>query len=210
MQYNVGGQKVAHIVFLEAFMQQRALLWGIGLIAVLVIIVGTLFLLNKPALHGAVIEPPIQAAEINLTDFNEKSFTLSSLRGKVVILYFGYTNCPDECPLTMAHLKLAVDILGDQAKAVQVVMITTDPVRDTNEAMKAFLYKFNPDFIGLVGTTDALANVWRDYGVTVENGGETHSNFIYLIDRAGNFRETFLPDSLPADISADLHLLIGE
>ncbi len=191
-------------------MQQKALVWGIGFIAILAIIVGALFIINKPSLHGAVIDPPIPAAEIKLTDSNGNAFTLSSFRGKVVILYFGYTNCPDECPLTMAHLKLAMDILGDKSKDAQVVMISTDPSRDSTEAMKSFLGKFNNDFIGLVGTTEELTIVWKNYGVTVEDGGETHSYFIYVIDRSGNFRETFLPDSLPADMASDIHLLLGE
>jgi protein SCO1/2 len=191
-------------------MQQKVLLWGVGLVAVLALIAGVLFFTSKPSFHGAVIDPPIQAAEIKSTDFNGKPFTLSALRGKVVILYFGYTNCPDECPLTMAHLKLAMDILGDQSKDVQVIMVSTDPARDTGQAMKTFLGKFDPGFIGLVGTADELSKAWKDYGVTVEDGGETHSYFIYIIDRNGNFRETFLPDSLPADIAADAKLLLGE
>ncbi len=191
-------------------MQQKVLLWGVALIAVLGLIIGILFFTAKPSFHGAVIDPPIPAAEIKLMDSNGKLFTLSDLRGKVVILYFGYTNCPDECPLTMAHLKLAMDILGNKSKDVQVVMISTDPTRDTPDAMKTFLGKFNQGFVGLVGTSDELVKVWKDYGVTVENGGETHSNFIYMIDRAVNFRETFLPDSLPADIAADTNLLLSE
>jgi protein SCO1/2 len=76
--------------------------------------------------------------------------------------------------------------------------------------MKDFLGKFDPGFVGLVGTPDELMKVWKDYGVTVEDGGETHSFFIYMIDKRGNFRETFLPDSLPADIAADTRLLLGE
>jgi protein SCO1/2 len=191
-------------------MQQKVLLWGVALIAVLALIIGMLYFTTKPSFHGAVIDPPIPAAEIKLMDSNGKLFTLSDLRGKVVILYFGYTNCPDECPLTMAHLKLAMDILGNKSKNVQVVMISTDPARDTANAMKTFLGKFNQDFIGLVGTSDELVKVWKDYGVTVENAGETHSYYIYIIDRAGNFRETFLPDSLPADIAADTNLLLSE
>jgi protein SCO1/2 len=109
----------------------------------------------------------------------------------------------------MAHLKLAADRVGSQIKALRVVMISTDPKRDTAEAMKDFLGKFSSDFIGLVGTPDELGKVWRDYGVTVEDGGETHSYFIYVIDPAGNFRETFLPDSDPADMAADVRLLAG-
>ena len=191
-------------------MQHKILWWGIVLIGVLAIISGFMFFSIRPSFHGAVINPTIPAAEIKLPDSNGAPFTLSNLRGKVVILYFGYTNCPDECPLTMAHLKLAMDMLGDKSKDVQVVMISTDPARDTAEAMKDFLGKFDPSFVGLVGTPDELTKVWKDYGVTVEDSGETHSFFIYMIDQGGNFRETFLPDSLPADIAADTRLLLSE
>ncbi len=191
-------------------MQQKVLWWGVILIAALAIAAGVAYFTIKPSFHGAVIDPPIPAAEIKLTDSQGMPFALSGLRGKVVLLYFGYTNCPDECPLTMAHLKLATDILGSQSKDVQVVMISTDPVRDTKGAMNAFLAKFDQAFIGLVGTQNELAPIWKDYGVTVEDGGETHSYFIYVIDREGKFRETFLPDSLPADIAADARILLGE
>jgi protein SCO1 len=190
--------------------QHKILWWGVVLIGVLAIISGFMFFSIRPSFHGAVINPPIPAAEIKLPDSNGAPFTLSNLRGKVVILYFGYTNCPDECPLTMAHIKLAMDMLGDKSRDVQVVMISTDPTRDTAEAMKDFLGKFDPSFVGLVGTPDELTKVWKDYGVTVEDGGETHSFFIYMIDQGGNFRETFLPDSLPADIAADTRLLLSE
>ena len=191
-------------------MQQKALWVGIASIGAVALVAAILSFRMKPSLHGAVIDPPAAAAEINLRDFNGQEFSLRALRGKVVIVYFGYTNCPDECPLTMAHLKQATDSLDAQSKAVQVVMISTDPKRDTPQAMKDFLGKFNPDFVGLVGPPEQLTQVWRDYGVTVEDGGQTHSFFVYVIDRAGNFRETFLPDSSPADMAADLHLLATE
>ncbi len=191
-------------------MEKKAL-W-VGIISVAVVALGTAFLLitKKPSLHGATIDPPMPAADIQLSDFNGQDFRLSSLRGKVAALYFGYTNCPDECPLTMAHLKLAVDQLGSNAQDVRVVMITTDPKRDTPAVLKAWLGKFSPAFSGLTGTPDQLAQVWKDYGVTVEDSGATHSFFIYIIDRRGNWRETFLPDSQPSDIAADLQLLLNE
>ena len=190
---------------------QKNVLWvGIGSILAVALGAAAWMITVKPSLHGAVIDPPLAAAEIRLQDTSGRSFTLSSLRGKVVILYFGYTNCPDECPLTLAHLKLATDRLGAQARDVRVIMITTDPKRDTPQALQSFMTKFSPDFIGLAGTPDQLAQVWRDYGVTVEDNGETHSFFVYMIDRAGNFRETFLPDSPPADIAADVQMLLAE
>jgi len=169
---------------------------------------GFLYFTRTPSLHGAVINPPIEAQDFQLTDFNGAPFALS--RGQPVVLYFGYTNCPDECPLTMAHLKLALDMLGNQSSAVQVLMITTDPARDTPEALHAFLGKFSPEFVGLLGTPEELGKVWQAYGVAVESGGATHSNYIYVLDRAGRLRETFLPDSLAADEAADLRLLLNE
>lgn len=190
---------------------QKRLLWvGIASTAAVALVAAAWYVTVKPSLHGAVIDPPLPAAEIHLQDYNGRDFTLSNLRGKAVILYFGYTNCPAECPLTMAHLKLAADRLGTETQDLRIIMITTDPKRDTPQAVKAFLIKFSPDFIGLLGTPEQLAQVWKDYGVTVEDNGETHSFFVYMIDPAGNFRETFLPDSQPADMVSDIHLLLAE
>ena len=189
----------------------KQVLWvGLASIATVALGAAAWFFTARPSLHGAVIDPPMQAADIRLQDYNNQNFALSGLRGKVVLLYFGYTNCPDECPLTMAHLKLAMDQLGDSANNVRVIMVTTDPKRDTPQVLRSWLTKFSPDFIGLAGSQDALAQVWKDYGVTVLDSGETHSYFIYVIDQAGRFRETFLPDSQPADIAADVRLILAE
>jgi protein SCO1 len=87
-------------------------------------------------------------------------------------------------------------------------MVSTDPARDTPQALKDFMAHFDPSFLGLTGTPAALQKVWNDYGVTVENGGETHSTFLYVIDPAGNVRETFLPDAQPNDIARDVSLLL--
>ncbi len=187
---------------------RKMVLGGSALLLVLFVITGYLILSRGHSFHGAVIDPPAPESTIQLTDQNNRQFDTSTIRGKVVLLYFGYTNCPDECPLTMAHLKLAVDQLGSRSQDVQVVMVTTDLARDTPQALKLWLGKFDPGFVGLTGTPDQLATTWRNYGVTVEDGGETHSYFIYVIDQAGNLRETFLPDSLPGDIAADVGLLL--
>jgi protein SCO1 len=90
-----------------------------------------------------------------------------------------------------------------------VIMVSTDPARDTPEALKTFMEHFGPSFLGLTGSIPQLEEVWKEYGVTVEDGGETHSTFLYVIDPAGNVRETFLPDSEAADIAADLRLLLN-
>src|SRR6266498_1841108 len=111
-------------------MQRKLLLVGIGIFVILLAATGIFFLTNKPSFRGAVITPPWHAPEVHLTDQNGQPFKMSSQRGKVVLLYFGYVNCPDECPLTLAHTKLARESLGERAMDVQVVMVSTDPARD--------------------------------------------------------------------------------
>ena len=189
-------------------MQRRLIYVGIGILVLLVGVAAVFAVTNKPSFKGSLISPPWTAPEIKLTDHNRQPFTLTDQRGKVVLLYFGYVNCPDECPLTMAHIKLARESLGDRAKDVQVVMVSTDPARDTPQALKTFMEHFDPAFLGLTGTQAELQKAWTDYGVAVEDGGETHSTFLYVIDPKGNVRETFLPDSEPNDIAQDIGLLL--
>jgi protein SCO1/2 len=189
-------------------MQRRLIYVGIGILVLLIGIAAVFVLTNKPSFKGSLISPPWTAPEIKLTDHNGNPFSLSAQRGKVVLLYFGYVNCPDECPLTMAHLKLARASLGDRGSDVQVIMVSTDPVRDTPQALKNFMEHFDPSFLGLTGTPAELQKTWSDYGVAVENGGETHSTFLYVIDPKGNVRETFLPDGEPNDIAKDIGLLL--
>lgn len=190
---------------------RKGMIWGLGvLVALLGTITAIVYVASKPALHGAVINPPLPAADFQLTDSHGKPFKLGDVRGYPSLLYFGYTNCTNECPLTMAHLKLGVDLLENKAAGVRVIMISTDPARDSSEAMRDFLGKFDSGFIGVTGTQEQLRTVWAAYGVTVEDGGETHSNYVYVVDKAGNLRETFLPDTPPADTAADLSLLMQE
>ncbi len=188
-------------------MQRKTVFLGVGIFVVLTALTAVYYF-RTPSFKGAVISPPWRAPEINLTDHNGQEFTMSSRQGKVVLLYFGYTNCPNECPLTMAHVKLALDSLGERANDVQVVMVSTDPARDTPQALKTFMAHFGPSFLGLTGTPAELQKAWSAYGVTVENGGETHSTFLYVIDPSGNVRETFLPDTDPGAIAADVSLLL--
>lgn len=156
------------------------------------------------------VKPAAPAAEIGMLDQHGNEFRLSGQRGKVVLLYFGFVNCPEECPLTMAHIKLALGILGDSSKNVQVVMVSTDPVRDTPQALNEFLGKFDASFLAIPGTLAELQKVWSEYDVTVLDGGETHSSFTYVIDKKGDLRLTFVPDAAPEDIASDLQILLAE
>jgi len=139
----------------------------------------------NPTFHGSLISPAEPAADFALTNQNDETTQLSDFRGKYVLLFFGFTNCPDECPLTMGYLKQMYDKLGDQAEKVQVVLITTDPANDTPKELGNFLSHFDPSFIGLTSSKEVLQPVWSSYGVTVMDNGETHSSFLYLIDPQG-------------------------
>jgi protein SCO1/2 len=164
----------------------------------------------KPSLKGAVITPPLTAAEINLTDHNGQPFQLSTFRGKVVLVFFGFSHCINECPATMAIIRQALETVGAASKDVEVVMVSTDPATDTPDSMKEFMGRFNPKFLGLLGTPDQLAKSWKDYGVTVLDGGETHSSFTYVVDKKGELRETFVPDATPDNVASDLKVLLTE
>jgi protein SCO1/2 len=164
----------------------------------------------KPAFKGEVVKPLAAAPEISMTDQNGSSFQLSAMHGKVVLVFFGFTNCVDECPLTMAHIKLALESLGNDAKDVQVVLVSTDPVRDTPQALQDFLGKFDPSYKGIPGTVDELKKIWNDYGVVVLDGGETHSSLTYVVDKQGNLKLTFDPEADPKDIASDLKILLAE
>ena len=166
--------------------------------------------------HGSVFQPAGPAASIPLNDTQGRPFALSQARGKVVLVFFGYTHCPDECPLTMAKLKQVKASLGTAADQVEVVFITIDPSRDTPGVLQAYLSKFDPSFVGLTGPLSALEPVWQAYGVYQQAGGLTgqnsytvaHSTQVYVIDQSGRLRLTYSTDARAADIEQDLqHLL---
>jgi protein SCO1 len=159
--------------------------------------------------HGEVIHPVAAAPQINMTDQNGQVFDLSTMQGRLVLVFFGFTNCVEECPLTLAHLKQARELLGESSSNVQVVLVSTDPVRDTPDILRDYLNKFDPNFIGITGSVDELSRIWNDYGVIVEDGGETHSSYTYVIDQDGDLRLQFDPEMAPEDIASDLKVLFS-
>ena len=188
---------------------ERRTIWAGVAVLVLIAATGLLFMLRDGRqFHGVVIDPPLPAGEIRLTDHNGRIFQLSDARGKIVLVYFGYTNCPEECPITMAKLRQAFDLLGDQSRVIQVLLVTTDPANDGPEQLKGYLANFHPEFLGLYGTPEELQTVWSDYGVVVMDGGETHSTRTYVIDQNGDLAMTFPYEMEAADMASDLRLLL--
>lgn len=192
-------------------MSRKYLVIALVLVAVLVIAAlgYSWYTTAHPAFHGSLISPAQAAGDFSLTSQTGSNVKLSDFRGKYVLLYFGFTNCTSECPLTMGFLKQMHDKLGALADQTQVIMISTDPARDTPAAMGDFLSHFDPSFVGLTSSKDNLQPVWSEYGVTVLDNGETHSSYLYMIDPQGNLMATY-PLLQNADgITADLRNLIN-
>jgi protein SCO1/2 len=190
---------------------RKTLITGISAIIILVGISAAVLFSSQSRLtfRGEAIAPPVPAADIRMPDQNGNDFALSAQRGKVVLLFFGFLNCPDECPLTMAKLSQAMNSLGDSARDVQVVLVSTDPVRDTPQGMKEYLANFNPTFLGITGSQDQLQQIWNEYGVEVLDGGETHSAYTYVIDQKGNLRLRFDTGMTPDEMASDLSALLA-
>jgi protein SCO1/2 len=193
-------------------MMERKILWiGIVILAGLLIFAGVTTLNKQKEFNGVEISPAPTAPEFSfLTNQDGQRVDLKTYQDKVVLLFFGYTSCPDICPATMGRLKQVVADLGDKKDEIVVMMITTDPERDTQEQLGNYLGNFDPDFLGLTGSVSNLEETWKDYGVTVLDSGATHSTRVYVIDHSGNLRLTFPNEMSVEDMVSDLHVLIGE
>ena len=153
--------------------------------------------------------------ELRLRDATGHERSLADFRGKVVVVSFGYTHCPDVCPMTLSNLASAVKQLGPEGSRVQVLFVTVDPERDTPQVLREYVPAFNPAFIGLTGTPDELAKVTRDFHVyaNVRKEGDTwlvdHSAQIFALDPSGRMRIVFAPDTAPQVLASDLRLLLN-
>ena len=136
----------------------------------------------------------LPALQFTLTQGDGRTVRAEDFRGKVTLLYFGYTHCPDECPTTLATLARAIKPLGPDAERVRVLFVTVDPKRDTAEVLKQYAHLFGPEFVGLRGNAQQLQQLTRRYRVSYGLGppdasGDyevTHSNVIYVFDGAGD------------------------
>lgn len=142
--------------------------------------------------HAIDVTVPLEQADLHLADFNGKPRSLGEFRGKVVVLFFGYTHCPVVCPTTLADLAQVMRMLGKDADRVQVLFVTVDPERDTPELLAKFVPAFYPSFLGLYGNAQATAQTAKSFGVSYEKqyykkGGYTflHSDSTFLIGTKG-------------------------
>lgn len=164
--------------------------------------------------HGLVFGPPLPAPDFVLTNQDGQPVHLRDYRGKLVVLVFGYTHCPDACPITLSKLKRVLTELGDASDQVQVLLVSVDPEQDTPAVLKEYLSRFSPAFVGLTGRPEEIEAVTRAYGVHVEKEGSpdgdlvAHTALTYVIDRSGQQVLAFPIEIAPQEMAADLQYLL--
>jgi protein SCO1 len=193
--------------------------------------------LEAPSFHGTDLGPGVPAHDFELQAAGRGPVSLADYRGRVVLLFFGYTHCPDVCPLTLTRLRQAMDQLGDRREDVQVVLVTVDPELDTPTRLHEYVQAFDPSFIGLTGERAELEAVTRAFGIYVgepempvtgghdhnDHGADphpghaahvppariiAHTSHVLGIDRRGDFRLLWSPDTPPDRIAQDVRRLL--
>ena len=151
-----------------------------------------------------------------LTDMNGKPRTLADFKGRVVLLYFGFVQCPDVCPTALTRANEVLRLLGPEAAArVQVIFVTVDPERDTPELLQNYMAAFNPQFLALYGNADETrytAEGFKVFYKKVPTGSAytmDHTALSYLFDPQGRFRVALRHEQTAADYAADVRALLG-
>jgi protein SCO1/2 len=147
-----------------------------------------------------LLPAPLPAPDFELTDHTGAAVRMSDLaRGRTLALFFGYTNCPDICPITMMAVGRARELLGEEGERVLGVMITVDPARDTPAKLADYLKRFPPGLVGLTGSEEAIAAVARSYLVSVEHGDHAGAYLVGHTGRTFVVHEGGIPMTLPPD-----------
>ncbi|MBI5052917.1 MAG: SCO family protein [Chloroflexi bacterium] len=198
------------------------------------LVVAGVILFRAPTFRGTVIEPRTIAPGFTFTNQYRQTVRLEDYRGKIVLIYFGFTNCPDACPKTLGTWKSVYNALGAEAEQVRFLFISIDPKRDTPERMKEFLNTYNPNYVGLVGTMDTIDDAAQSYLVFKYADDEEaytsghqhsdstlpeltpntykiyHSSLTYVVDRAGKIALVFPLDTTVQDVTLDLRILLKQ
>lgn len=158
----------------------------------------------------------VSPLEFHLTNQDGQPVTAADYRHDVVVLYFGYTECPDECPTTLTMLANALHSLGPQASQVRVLFVTVDPSRDTTAVLKRYVTNFDPQFVGLRPDQDELTALSKRYRISYhyekpDKDGSyevDHSSAVFIFDRAGRARLLAHSDNTSQQVASDLHRLL--
>ena len=171
----------------------------------------------KPQFESIDITGADYAQDFHLTDASGRARQLSDYRGKLVVLFFGYTQCPDICPTTMADLKTVMQSLGSEADRVQVLFVTLDPARDTPALLTQYVPSFDPRFVGLYGDEATTVRTARDFkvfyqrvpGSTATSYTVDHTAGSYVFDPAGRIRLFIRQGETASAMTHDLKLLLS-
>lgn len=169
-----------------------------------------------PSFKGIDITGAAYGRELALTDMHGQPRTLADYRGKVLMLYFGFVQCPDVCPTALARASEVMQQLGTDAAQVQLLFVTVDPERDTPALLREYMAAFDPSFMALSGdaaTTQAAADGFRVYYKKIPTGSSytmDHTALTYLLDRQGQIRVALRHEQTAADYSADIQTLLAE
>ena len=171
---------------------------------------------SRPQFKSTDITGAPYGHSLELADHTGKPRRLEDWRGKAVVLFFGFTHCPDICPTTLADIAGAVKSLGPDAERVQVLMVSVDPERDTPESLAKYVTAFDPRFLGLRGDLAATKKVAAEFKIYFEKRKQgdsytvDHSAQSYVIDPQGRLRLLVRHDRIAQDLSADLRAILRE
>jgi protein SCO1/2 len=188
---------------------------GIGIGLALVLWWG-IPMLTPHSFHGTLLQSPSTAQDFTLLSHTGQEVSLSDFRGKLVLLYFGYTFCPDVCPATLSEVAGALDILGKEADNIQFIMISIDPERDSPQKLAEYVSHFDPSFLGVTGDPERIAEIATLYGIFFEkNKGSVatgylidHTATITVIDQEGHVKLIIPFGTQAKDIADDLDYLL--
>jgi len=161
---------------------------------------------------GSVFDPPRVLKEFTLASQTGKPFHLSDLHGKAALVYFGYTRCPDFCPITLADFTRVRKALGDADPQTAFVFISVDGLHDTPPILATYLGAFDPTFIGLTGDVATVQQIGTDFAVyftQTPDGQISHATRISLLDTDGKLRVSYLVGTAPQVIAQDIRRLLG-
>jgi len=173
---------------------------------------------SQPSFKNTDVTGADCCRDFRLTDHNGKVRTLADFRGQAVVMFFGYTQCPDVCPTTMMEMTAVLQQLGADAKRVQMLFVTVDPERDTRELLARYVPAFDPSFLGLYGDRELTAKTAKEFRIFYQKqAGSTPGNYTvdhtagsYVFDPQGRVRLFARYGDGGANLAADLRVLLKQ
>ena len=158
-------------------------------------------------LSGTVLQNPVDVSQVALTNAGGEQIALSGYAGQTALVFFGFADCPDVCPVTLSRLAKIYEDLGEPDD-VQVVMITVNPAVDTPERTQRYASGFHPDFVGLSGNDTAIAEAAKTFfaGYSANGNEVVHTDYVFLVDEQGMLQAVYAQDALQ-NLESDLNLL---